>query len=85
MLFVHIREPYQIEDFLNRIDGKHMTLLIRSKRMDMSGMVYGNSSDDDVEQYEYDYTFENNFDKGSLYEEVKRFFDLVFKKEGILK
>lgn len=85
LLFVHIREPYQIEDFLNRIDRKCVTLLVRSKRMDMSKIVYGNSSDDDVEQYKYDYIFENDYDKDSLYGEVKRFFDLVLKKEGVLE
>lgn len=85
LLFVHIREPYQIEDFLNRISGKRVTLLVRSKRMDMSEMVYGNSSDDDVEQYEYDYTFENDYDINGLHEEIKRFFDLVFKEEGVLE
>lgn len=84
LLFVHIREPYQIEDFLNQIDRKYVTLLVRSNRMDMPEIVYGNSSDDDVEQYKYDYVFENDYDKSSLYGEVKHFFDLVLKKEGVL-
>lgn len=85
LLFVHIREPYQIEDFLNRIDRKYVTLLVRSKRMDMPEIVYGNSSDDDVEQYKYDYVFENDCDKDSLCGKVKCFFDLVLKKEGVLE
>lgn len=85
LLFVHIREPYQIEDFLNQIDSKHVTLLVRSNRMDMSKIVYGNSSDDEVEQYKYDYIFENDYDKESLYEEVKRFFESMLKKEGVLE
>lgn len=85
ILFVHIREAYQISDFLGRIDGNYTTLLVRSNRLNISNAVYGNSSDDDAEQYRYDYVFDNDCDKNNLYMEVKLFFAELLKKEGVLE
>lgn len=85
ILFVHIREAYQISDFLNRIDGKYITLLVRSGRSSISDVVYGNASDDDVEQYRYDYVFENDCDKSKLYASVHQYFSKLLKEEGVLE
>jgi hypothetical protein len=58
IMFVHIREPEEIEKFVKATDGKAKTLLIRGgKRMPVG--EYGNKSDDGVENYQYDYYFMN--------------------------
>ena len=59
ILFVHIREPHEIVKFVNATGGAAKTLLVRGgsrKRQD----AYGNSADDCVENYSYDYYFEND-------------------------
>ena len=62
ILFVHIREPKEIEKFVNAIreaNGRVLTLLVRGgERMKKSH--YGNAADDCVENYSYDYYFMND-------------------------
>lgn len=59
IMFVHIREPQEIEKFVRATDGEAMTLLIRGgERMKKS--EYGNVSDDSVENYSYDRYFVND-------------------------
>lgn len=59
IMFVHIREPKEIEKFVNGTDGVAKTLLVRGgERMPRSS--YGNVSDDEVENYNYDYYFVND-------------------------
>lgn len=59
ILFVHIREPKEIAKYVKATDGKAKTLLIRGgSRMKKS--VYGNAADDCVEEYFYDYYFDND-------------------------
>ena len=61
ILFVHIREPKEIVKYVNATGGAAKTLLVRGgERMKKS--VYGNAADDGVENYYYDYYFDN--DKG---------------------
>ena len=61
LMFVHIREPKEIEKFVSMTGGKAITLLIRGgSRMAMREGTYGNSADDMVEQYSYDFYFEND-------------------------
>lgn len=56
-MFLHVREPLEIEKFVKLSGAK--TLLIRGgDRMTKSD--YGNASDDCVEDYEYDYYFTND-------------------------
>lgn len=59
IMFVHIREPIEIEKFKNHSQCKTKTILIKP-REELKNKVYGNSSDDDVEKYNYDFIFENN-------------------------
>ena len=84
VLFVHIREPVQIADFMERIYGTRVTLLIRSDRKDTLKQKYGNSSDDNVEDYNYDYIFNNNCELDELSDKVNEFLKNMFKKEGVL-
>ncbi len=60
LFFVHIREGEQIAHFIDeakKVGTAPKTLLIRSKRCEA---VYGNASDDDVENYAYDYYYYND-------------------------
>lgn len=83
ILFVHIREADQIEAFLHSIDRNAVTLLIRSNRPGLSA-VYGNSADDGVEQYQYDYIFDNDCGPDALLQEVERFMTALLKQERLL-
>lgn len=75
IMFVHIREPEEIEKFVKKTGGCAKTLLVRGgDRMRRSN--YGNVSDDSVEAYDYDYYFVN--DK-SLKEAEIEFIDLLRK------
>lgn len=75
IMFVHIREPQEIEKFVRATDGVAKTLLIRGgDRFPKEQHRYGNSADDGVENYRYDYYFMND---GSLDEAERRFTDLL--------
>ena len=59
ILFVHIREAEEIKKFVDATGGAAKTLLVRGgDRMKKSS--YGNVSDDEVENYSYDYYFTND-------------------------
>ncbi|MBQ7315380.1 MAG: hypothetical protein IJW83_05190 [Clostridia bacterium] len=61
ILFVHIREGQEIEKFVKSTDGRAKTLLIRGgERFVRRTKSYGNASDDDVENYPYDYFYTND-------------------------
>lgn len=58
ILFVHIREGKEIEKFKNHVSGACYTLLITRE---LNGKVeWGNTSDDNVEEYKYDWVYPNN-------------------------
>ena len=59
IMFIHIREGEEIAKFVNATDGVAKTLLIRGGDRLVRGQ-YGNVSDDDVENYNYDYYFTND-------------------------
>lgn len=58
ILFVHIREKEEIEKFKNLVTIKCITLLVDRKISNAE--KWGNSSDDEVKNYQYDFSFENN-------------------------
>ena len=62
IMFLHIRESEEIEKFVRATDGVAKTLLIRGgeRFANQRKMPYGNVSDDLVEQYSYDYYFNND-------------------------
>ena len=72
VMFVHIREPEEIARLQQAIGENCKTLLIR--RDDPQGAVYGNRSDDQVENYAYDLYFDNNIPLSELPNAVKIFF-----------
>ena len=59
VMFVHIREPEEIEKFVRAPDGAAKTLLIRGG-VRMRRTEYGNAADDSVENYKYDFYFVND-------------------------
>ena len=76
ILFVHIREPEEIEKFVARTEGRARTLLIRGgERFSQKRQgAYGNRSDDSVEEYTYDHVFMND---RSLKETETAFIDFL--------
>lgn len=72
VFFAHIREPLEIDKFKKRIKSPCVTLLIRRGE----NKSWGNDSDDDVENYSYDYYFDN--DK-ALEESQTEFHSLISK------
>ena len=81
VMFIHIREPENIRAFIqeaakklglwNDNDTILTTLLVKSER---SLKIYGNSSDDDVDKFDYDYTFTSN---GTVEEDSERFVEFI--------
>lgn len=72
ILFAHIRESDEIDKFKTRIKTPCITLLIRG----CDNKSWGNCSDDDVENYTYDYYFHN---EKPLIETQKDFHTLINK------
>lgn len=67
-MFIHCREPEnirKIELALTYCPIKHVTLLI--KRTETENRTYGNTSDDNVEDFSYDYTFFNSSDNIDMF------------------
>lgn len=59
IMFIHIREGEEIEKFVKATGGVAKTLLIRGGDRLVRGQ-YGNVSDDEVENYNYDFYFTND-------------------------
>ena len=59
IMFLHIREGAEIEKFVRATSGEAKALLIRGGER-MTKSHYGNASDDEVENYDYDYYFIND-------------------------
>ncbi len=67
-LFIHIREKEEIEKIKKLINIKCLTLLIQRNQNDTK--KWGNASDDEVENYNYDLSYNND---RSLLETEKEF------------
>lgn len=77
VMFVHIREPENIEKFIRSVDGNCITLLIRGGK---SQEVYGNQSDDGVENYSYDYTYNNTKPLEDVEKDFLKFFKNIIRE-----
>ena len=77
ILFVHIREPWEIEKFVKATGGVAKTLLVRGGTRSQA-RIYGNAADDMVENYEYDYYFVNDHALDETEELVTKLFTGVF-------
>ncbi len=76
LIFIHIREPYEIEKFKSNYPDTATVLLKRDKTE-----KYNNGSDQFIDEYIYDYTVENN---GTL-DELKDSVETLLKDLNILK
>ena len=77
ILFVHIREGNEIESFKNSISGNAVTLLIKRN---LKVGHFGNDSDDDVENYSYDYVYDNNKPLEESRVEFLELLDIIIQK-----
>lgn len=78
VMFVHIREPEEIGRFV-AMNPKHIkTLLITNSRKE--NHVYQNASDDNVDQYLYDYIYDNKFSLRDSRGTFQRFFQDLFER-----
>ncbi|HZK20818.1 MAG TPA: hypothetical protein VFC76_00925 [Oscillospiraceae bacterium] len=59
ILFVHIREKHEIEKFKKSTNNKPVTLLVTRNSLNKD-KAYGNKADDFVEDFSYDYIFDNS-------------------------
>lgn len=75
VMFLHIREPEEIEKFVSATGGAAKTLLILGGDR-MKKASYGNVSDDNVEKYSYDYYFTND----KSLEDAERDFCLLLER-----
>lgn len=78
IFIAHIREGSEIDKFKKSIDGKAITLLVTGGRSKSS---YGNKSDDDVFNYDYDYTFINSGTLENLDSDFMKFFNSILLEE----
>ncbi len=59
ILCVHIRENDQIAKFVSNVTTPCITMLV-CRNIEEHGKDYGNAADDGVDNYDYDYIFDNN-------------------------
>ena len=78
ILFVHIRESEEIAKFKERLNGACITLLVRGRRS--AKKSWNNTADDDVENYPYDFCYENNKKFGELESDFLTFFEQILKR-----
>lgn len=78
ILFVHIREPLEIDRFKSSVTTSICTtLLITGKK----SIVHGNEPDDNVENYHYDYIYPNIKSLDELETDFIEFFNNTFIKK----
>jgi len=84
ILFIHIRESDQIDDFLKKIEGTccSTTLLIKSKKK-RKPVFFGNDSDDYVDNYQYGYEYNNIQPLEKAEEDFMGFFQKLLEAENI--
>lgn len=78
ILFVHIREANEIIKFKNNIVGKCVTLLIKGR--DSIKKDWNNMADDDVENYKYDFCYENKKALDEVEDDFMLFFNQILQE-----
>lgn len=76
ILFVHIREGREIDKFRKHVDIPCIALLIRRK---LVRQQWGNESDDNVEQYAYDYCYDNDKELKAAEPDFQRFLQEIME------
>ena len=72
-VFIHCREPNEISRIKSNFPFQVLTVLIRREGYNS----YGNHADDEVENYNYDFTFNNEGTIGDLEETAFKFYQDV--------
>ncbi|MBR3865044.1 MAG: hypothetical protein IKJ19_08050 [Clostridia bacterium] len=60
VMFVHCRESEEIQKIIDSCPLKTITLLVRRNDRFYEHKVFGNSADDDVENFNYDFIYNGN-------------------------
>ena len=60
IMFVHCRESVEIQKIIDNSPLKTITLLVRRNDRFYEHKVFGNSADDDVENFNYDFIYNGN-------------------------
>ena len=79
ILFVHIREPEEIHKFKEKIDFPCITLLVRGRETATGS--WNNTSDDDVENYNYNFYYENSKSLEHMESDFMEFFVRILKTQ----
>lgn len=74
ILFVHIREPEEIHKFKSSCPIPCVSLLIRRNSMKLH---WNNQSDDNVENFEYDFYYNNDKPLEEVEEDFMKFFSSI--------
>lgn len=77
VLFVHIREPAEITRFRRAVHHNCYAVLVRRAQFEQTRGPLGNRSDDEVLNYAYDYTFNNDGPLSILPKAVQSFFQSI--------
>ncbi len=80
LMFAHIREGSEIDKLKQRVTGPVITLLVRCSCRQLKN--WGNSSDDQVEQYPYDWIYDNSKPLKEAEEDFLAFLKEVLKEVG---
>lgn len=70
ILFIHVREPEEIKKLVSEYPEIKTLLITRGE----SQLNFGNMADDNVENYDYDFVFENNGELENLENDFMSFF-----------
>lgn len=76
-LFVHCREPKEIERIKNQFPNDTFTLLVQNPKV---AKVTGNHADKDVENYNYDFIVANDSDLRALRKVAIDFYKKIFNQ-----
>ncbi len=80
IMFVHCRESEEIQKILDHSPLKTITLLVRRNDRFYERKVFGNSADDDVENFNYDFIYNgNNETMQDLERTFMQFFEQTIK------
>ncbi len=80
ILFVHIREPEEISKFKKSIQEACITLLIR--RNSHTKKEWNNSADDNVENFDYDFYYNNIKPLNELEKDFMKLFHIMIEKNN---
>jgi hypothetical protein len=84
ILFVHIRESDQIKDFLANVkDSCHCCTLLVSNTRDDKSVLWGNDSDDNADNYPYDYIYNNIKPLEEAKKDFMEFFQKILQEKNI--